>query len=188
MDKKTKIQGAENYESNQDVGMQRKKTTIAGTEAEVAHNAQGITTDLAGFAVSYSNQNTPEYWLLQHGQNIIGSSSECDICLAEATVSSVHAKLVIRRNQNTHELMFTMIDSGSANGTFVNGEDIAYEPYACKHGDIVNIGGYRILLLLFDKEKEQLAMNEAFKGNATDIKSGNYASRDYYSGNKTRIK
>ncbi len=198
MDKKTIIKGAnqQNEENSFDYNKRRstppslkKKTVVAGVGEPIPENKAGLTSDLAGFMVSYSNNGKPEHWILQYGQNTIGSSENNDIHLQEATVSSNHAKLVVRKNRTTQELTFKLSDKQTTNGTFVNGEDISDEIfYKCKNGDVITIGGYQLLLLVFDKEKVGLTKNESFQDTTKQkpVKSGGYSSRNYYQSNDNR--
>lgn len=204
MSKKTVIQGNDNNQEQQqnvekqvsasENSLNKKKTSVVGVEKPMPDNRAGITTDLGGFLVSYSNGGKPEYWLLQYGANRIGSDENNDIQLKESSVSSNHARLIIRRNQTSGDLMFTLMDIGSGNGIFVNDIDIAYDTHKCENGDVIQIGGYKLLLLAFDKDKSGLGVNENFNGteasNYPPIREkSTYASRDYYNPDdgKTRI-
>ncbi len=67
----------------------------------------------------------------------IGRHPESDIFLDDITVSRKHAE--IRREHST----FTLTDTGSLNGTYLNRERI--ESAALQNGDEIQIGKYRLL-------------------------------------------
>lgn len=64
---------------------------------------------------------------------LIGRSSRCDLTLAEQLVSRTHAEIVA----DTRGV--TVLDLGSANGTFVNGAQVE-APVALADGDTVRFG------------------------------------------------
>lgn len=67
----------------------------------------------------------------------IGRHPESDIFLDDITVSRRHAE--IRRKENA----FTLVDTGSLNGTYLNRERI--ESSALDNGDEIQIGKFRLL-------------------------------------------
>jgi FHA domain len=67
----------------------------------------------------------------------IGRHPESDIFLDDITVSRRHAE--IRR----HETAFTLVDTGSLNGTYLNRERI--ESSELNNGDEIQIGKFRLL-------------------------------------------
>lgn len=69
---------------------------------------------------------------LVSGATRVGRSPQCDIVLADPSVSRSHALLDVRAGA------LTVRDAGSTNGTFVNGERI--EERALKPGDTVSFG------------------------------------------------
>jgi len=70
----------------------------------------------------------------------IGRAEDNDIRLTERNISRRHC--IVRQNDDGWELL----DEGSYNGTFVNGERVTEEGRPLEPGDIVNIGDYRIEL------------------------------------------
>jgi hypothetical protein len=66
----------------------------------------------------------------------VGRAADCDIPLNEASVSKIHAALVM----NSEGTLF-VADTGSTNGTYINGRRIAYgEARQIEAGDVVGFG------------------------------------------------
>lgn len=104
-----------------------------------------------GFLYSISRQGIGEYWPLYLGQNTIGSSPKCDICLQEGTVSGEHAVLVVRKMKNPEKTIASISDTRSTNGTMINGESLGFSAMECFNGDIITIGeNYELVILLID--------------------------------------
>lgn len=116
---------------------------------------------VVGFLYSVSRTAVGEFWPLQIGRNTIGQSAECDIVLAEATVSSNHAVIVIRQGKNG--IIAAIKDPESTNGTFINGERIDFEAEECHSGDVITIGNnYQLIFILVDAGKYGLTPNKEF--------------------------
>ncbi len=58
--------------------------------------------------------------------------------------------------------MFYIDDMCSEVGTLVNGEDIEFTSTELSLGDKIVIGGYELLFLSFDKDKQELKTNTSF--------------------------
>lgn len=71
-------------------------------------------------------------YIVRPGESIMGRSPECDIVLDVAAVSRHHATVV------HHDNRYYIRDSGSRNGTFVNGERVAGQR-ELQHGDYLTI-------------------------------------------------
>ena len=145
---------------------------------------QNIGKPIVGFLISVSRSDEGEFWVLRQGQNTIGSGSNCNIVLSEASVSSVHAVLAVHRNPgNNNHLSVGMLDKGSSNGTFVNGNYIGFNPCQCQNFDKIKIGNYELLLMLFDAADFKMAKAVDFVAKG----SFDYTDRDMYpSNNSTR--
>lgn len=86
---------------------------------------------------------TTAYLLLPDGdrkriaseRTVIGRSGDADIVLESDSISRSHA--VIVRDAGG----FLVVDDGSRNGTFVNGEPVSTEPRRLDDGDIIVLGG-----------------------------------------------
>jgi hypothetical protein len=65
-------------------------------------------------------------------QNVIGRADDCDIVVGEQAVSRRHCEIVWEHVQ------YVLRDLQSANGTFVNGEQVELAPL--RYGDLVEVG------------------------------------------------
>ena len=81
---------------------------------------------VVGFLYSVSRTAAGEFWPLHIGQNTIGQNPSCDIPLAEGTVSSEHAVLVVRKMKNPEKVIASISDARSTNGTMINGESLGF--------------------------------------------------------------
>ena len=76
---------------------------------------------------------------LAEGETIIGRHPECDIVLANSQVSRRHAQIKLASRT------FTIVDLGSSNGTYLNGEHIT--EHILEDGDRIELGKDRVPLL-----------------------------------------
>lgn len=176
---KTKVPGMEgvgssfnpNHSSQSSYSNPYKKgTAVPGMDAVHAAQSQGISgftssnsKPVVGFVYSISRQGVGEYWPLHVGANTIGSTSNCDICLREATVSAEHAVLVVRKMKNPEKTIASIADARSTNGTMVNGESLGFSAVECVNGDVITIGeSYELVLLLVDTKALGLKVAENF--------------------------
>jgi phosphoserine phosphatase RsbU/P len=74
----------------------------------------------------------------------IGRSSRNDICIGDPFASRLHAEI---RRENDQILL---VDNGSANGTFLNGQRVA-APVRLQYGDVIRIGETEIEYALGDQ-------------------------------------
>ncbi len=90
--------------------------------------------DTTGFALRFisGKYQGGEFPLLPDTEIIIGRSSDLDMVLVEDMVSRKHAKI------GTHDGEISIMDLGSTNGTFVNGERV--KKSRLKEGDRILIG------------------------------------------------
>lgn len=127
------------------------------------HSSRQLGKPVVGFLYSISRQGIGEYWPLYQGQNTIGSSPRCDVCLCEGTVSNEHAVVVIRKMKNPEKTIASISDARSTNGTMVNGESLGFSAMECFSGDIITIGeNYELVLLLIDIKALGLKVAENF--------------------------
>ncbi|MBR5535047.1 MAG: FHA domain-containing protein [Clostridia bacterium] len=73
--------------------------------------------------------------------NLIGRSNKCGIRIADRALSSVHCRIF--KAEDT----FFIEDSGSANGTLLNGESVADEVVELIDGDKISIGSMMFLFV-----------------------------------------
>lgn len=73
--------------------------------------------------------------------NLIGRSGKCSIRIADSALSSVHCR--IYKAEDT----FFIEDNNSANGTLLNGEDIADEVVELIDGDKISIGSLMFMFV-----------------------------------------
>ena len=70
----------------------------------------------------------------------VGRGSDSELCLNDTSVSKIHAALVVNQ-QGT----LLVADTGSTNGTFINGRRIAYgESRPIEDGDMVGFGDIEV--------------------------------------------
>lgn len=82
--------------------------------------------------------NAGARYLLEEGETTVGRHQESRIFLDDVTVSRRHAAFV------RQGAVVTLRDSGSLNGTYVNGERV--EEAVLKPGDEMQIGRFKLLL------------------------------------------
>ena len=118
---------------------------------------------VVGFLYSISRTAAGEYWPVHIGQNTIGQNPASDVVLPEATVSSDHAVLVVRKMKNPEKVIASISDARSTNGTMLNGESLGFSAVECKNGDIITIGdNYELYLILVDTPALGLKVCEDF--------------------------
>lgn len=154
-----------------------KGTIVSGMNLDVETNSvhSGSSKPVVGFLYSISRQGIGEYWPLHQGENTIGSSSLCNICLQEGTVSHEHAVIVVRKMKNPEKTIASILDGKSTNGTMLNGESLGFSAVECFNGDIITIGeNYELVLLLIDVKSLGLKVAENFipmKNNVAPVMS-----------------
>ena len=89
---------------------------------------------LVGWLVSYSNDPLGMDYKLFEGRNIIGRDVDCNVSVNDGRVSAKHAVLLYRAGK------YSVTDTQSSHGTFVNEEDIELEPRYINDGDIIRVG------------------------------------------------
>lgn len=117
--------------------------TVFGDDEEDPHN-QNVQTGpkkgprysrkLVGWLVTYSFDELGMDYKLYEGRNIIGRDVDCNITVNDGRMSGKHALLLFRANK------YSLTDSQSSHGTFVNDEDIELEPRYLMDGDIIRMG------------------------------------------------
>jgi len=81
-------------------------------------------------------------WLVKEGTTTVGRHPDSDIFLDDITVSRHHCRFI------NDGRMFEVEDSGSTNGTYVNGERV--DRGALQPGDEVLVGKFHMIVALGD--------------------------------------
>lgn len=124
-------------------GMQMSGRTVFGDDDEMAFAPSGNggqrqsyreARKLVGWLVSYTIDPLGVDFKLYEGRNIIGRDQDCSITVADNRVSSKHAVLLFRAGK------YSITDSQSSHGTFVNDRDIELEPCYLSDGDVIQVG------------------------------------------------
>ncbi len=145
------------------------KTLVPGMNDVVAPGVTPQTGEEAnevpvvGFLYSISKRGVGEYWPLHPGRNTIGSSTDCDICLREATVTEQHAILFVKQMETTGKVLASIMDNGSKTGIYVNNDELGYENHTCKNHDLIKIGkNYVLLLIIIEAQAMGLSVATEF--------------------------
>ena len=142
---------------------------------------------VVGFLYSVSRTLAGEYWPLYIGQNTIGKSPSCNICLKEGTISEDHAVLVVRKMKNPEKVIASISDARSTNGTMLNGQSLGFSAEECHNGDIITIGdNYELYLILVDAPTLGLKAKENFIaiGEAEDEENEMMEDEPYFPGSQ----
>jgi pSer/pThr/pTyr-binding forkhead associated (FHA) protein len=106
---------------------------------------------LRGFLISYQTSPAGDFWPLKGGRKTVGranSGEGVDIPLADATISSRHAAIVVDAVNGT----IAVEDTGSTNGTFVNEEHLGFNGRRdLKDGDRIRFGGYTTIVKVIQR-------------------------------------
>lgn len=87
----------------------------------------------------------PGEWILEADVYSLGRSPLCQIVVQRSTVSRLHAK--IERDGPR----YVLVDTGSANGTFVNGQRLN-APHVLSDRDLIGLGAATALLRFLDPD------------------------------------
>jgi hypothetical protein len=100
---------------------------------------------LVGVLFTRSIDNNGVLFNLYEGKNFIGrNDNRCNIQVrTDAVMSGFHAQLLVRGDQ------YVLKDEMSTGGTFVNHENIGFEPYILKDGDVIRVGATDFLFRSF---------------------------------------
>ncbi len=90
---------------------------------------------------------------------LIGRSDECHVCIAEASVSSRHARLLAKEDK------YVISDLGSTNGTLLNGEKLTpLKNYYLKDMDKIYMGKIKLVFRVVSDQPEEdlIAISEDY--------------------------
>ena len=139
------------------------ENTNTVAERQVKGRPLQVGKPIVGFLYSISRTPAGEFWPLQIGPNKIGTNPSSDIILPEGTVSQDHAVLVVRKLKSSGNVIASITDAQSTNGTMLNGESLGFNPVECHNGDKIVIGeNYEMVLILIDTAKMGLSVAEGF--------------------------
>lgn len=96
-------------------------------------------------------EGAPERIVLRHDVTTLGRSESCSVVIPSPLVSRLHARIELEHDS------YVIFDSGSANGTFVNGERIA-AGYQLRTGDEIWLGTREICFDFSDPEETLMAL------------------------------
>jgi pSer/pThr/pTyr-binding forkhead associated (FHA) protein len=104
---------------------------------------------LRAFMVSFQSNPQGDFWPLYTGRTTVGRANAgepADVPLADATISSRHAALVIDPDRVVVE------DTNSTNGTYVNEEPIGQNgKRELRDGDRLRFGGFTTLVKILGR-------------------------------------
>lgn len=95
----------------------------------------------------------------------IGRSNSCAIVVPAPTISRLHSSIELRHDR------YMIFDAGSANGTFVNGEQVGAGGRRLATGDLISLGSDDVRLVFTDPE-ETLVMAPGLRPAALYIDEG----------------
>ncbi len=111
------------------------KTLIPGVTDTENLSPRQSQRKLVAWIVSYKMNPYGTDFRIYEGRNTIGRGKENDITLFDETVSQKHAVILFRNNR------FFLADEMSANGTYLNGEEVfPDEKKRLRDGDVITFG------------------------------------------------
>jgi len=111
------------------------------------------------FIAEFVINDKPKRVELAFSENVrlsVGRTKENDLMIDDQSISKIHAALVLNSDK---QLM--VADTGSTNGTFINGQRMAYgRAFPIKTGDKINFGTVVVTFEHIPKEVEEVAAEE----------------------------
>lgn len=121
------------------------------------------------FTVSFTVKDKPRQVKLafaEKDRRSVGRTRENDLCIDDESVSKHHASLVL-----SSEKQLMVADTGSTNGTFINGNRIAYgRAFAVGNADKLKFGSIEVSIFRLETEIEE-AEQENSSAEAENLKS-----------------
>ncbi len=126
------------------------------------------------FTTEFSVNNQPRKTKLAFSEKerkSVGRTKENDLIIDDASISKIHAALILNSDR---QLM--VADTGSTNGTFINGERIAYgRAFVIKDGDKLRFGTVEVALEQFvNKAESSIFEEEIFAQNGAGKEAVNF--------------
>ncbi|MBN2798204.1 MAG: diguanylate cyclase [Deltaproteobacteria bacterium] len=101
----------------------------------------------SSYLIVLSGRSVGQMIPLEVGDTLIGRGKECDVVLVDRGVSRVHLRL----SQSATGTV-SVLDMGSTNGTWIEGERVQYQEL--RDGDRIRVGGALLLKLAYDRGSE----------------------------------
>ena len=102
--------------------------------------------------------NSPKtQWPLAKPTTIVGRESDSDVQINDRQVSRQHAEIT-RTIQG-----YTLVDLGSKNGTFLNGEPVSREPRLMRNGDTIGIALCAKMTFVEDEATAPVVLDQQYK-------------------------
>jgi diguanylate cyclase (GGDEF)-like protein len=135
--------------------------TAIGSRAEIAAAlAKKARSQRPWLMIVSGGDNIGKMYRLEH-QLVLGRASQCDVQLDQDGVSRRHARLELTAEGNVQ-----VVDLGSRNGTFVNGEAVSRE--TLRDGDKIQIGGTTILKFSYQDELDEACQRNLYESATRD--------------------
>ncbi|HXG83428.1 MAG TPA: FHA domain-containing protein [Pyrinomonadaceae bacterium] len=145
---------ADEPESSFDVAAADLKNVVLVAPEEIEPEREVF---VANFAVK-NNIRTTKLTLIENRRLSVGRTKENALWIDDESVSKLHASLVLNR-----EKQLLLADTGSTNGTFVNGERIAYgKAFAINKGDKIKFGAVDVAFERLSNEVEESTVDDDF--------------------------
>jgi len=109
-----------------------KRTSIVMQDKEGVALEQSERRKLAGWLVTFTNNEYGQDFKIYAGKNRVGSAAGCDIIIQDPSISGEHSTILFRDNE------FLIKDNFSTNGTKINGASV--DEGKLKDGDELKLG------------------------------------------------
>jgi two-component system, cell cycle response regulator len=135
--------------------------TAVGSRAELAAAlAKKARAQRPWLMIVSGGDNIGKMYRLEH-QLVLGRAPQCEVQLDQDGVSRNHARLELTPEGNVQ-----VVDLGSRNGTFVNGEAVSRE--TLRDGDKIQIGGTTILKFSYQDELDEACQRNLYESATRD--------------------
>lgn len=124
--------------------------SVSGTEEDSDEERSETTGPGRVLVLSIGEDEQREMVLRDNGRFSIGRSASNELTIDDASISKIHATLAFERDGS-----ICIADTGSTNGTFINGERIAYgTSVPISSGDTLTLGSVDVRLAIRDSPDE----------------------------------
>ncbi|TVQ79560.1 MAG: GGDEF domain-containing protein [Bradymonadales bacterium] len=146
---------------------QDQTTSIASIAGEIPAESEPFLIVLTGTSAGRSIKlDSRKEWML-------GRASECDLVFQEGSISRNHCRIV-----QVNEDQWQLVDLGSSNGTWVNGDKI--KDQILEKGDKIQLGSSTVLKFVLQDEFESNIQKELYESATRDSLMG-IASKRHFS-------